>query len=156
MLLISIATCLRRGRLGEANIMKLKPARFVVLINIILIGLVLLSSCSAKETRLPKTYIYSPGAAFTANINDVDYRRVVKCTVVFQVSDEAAVTELADYNFTIRNSVITTLGELTMDELTTNRDLSDISQRIVTQVNAALPSYSTLIIGAYFTEFTLS
>jgi len=88
---------------------KLRPARFVMIIHVVLIAVMLLSACNAKEIRLPAPYVYNPGAAFTANIHNEDPRRVVKCTIIFEVIDEAAITDLQPYNFAIRNAVLIAL-----------------------------------------------
>jgi len=141
---------------GGAKVRKLKPAKLIWLICTVLITATLLSACAAKEVRLPAPYTYSPGAAFTANICNEEPRRVIKCVVMFEVIDEAAVTELTAYNFAIRNAVLIALGELTLEELTTDRDLKVIAESLVTQVNECLGSRIDLIIGAYFTEFLLS
>ena len=131
--------------------------RFVSFLSLVLIALTLLSACGSDEApRLPAIYTYNPGAAFTSNINDPEPRKLVKCAVVFEVYDEAASTDLVAYNSIIRNSVLVVLGELTSDELTENRDLNAIAQRIVNQVNAALGGRIDIVTAAYFTEFTLT
>ena len=135
---------------------KQRSRRLVLLIHVVLAVTALLSACTPKDNRLPTTYTYSPGAAFTTNVKDEDPRRLVKCTVVFEVIDEAAATEMDSYNFAIRNAVLIVLTGLTLEELTTQRDLVDISQKIVSQVNSTLRSNADLVIGAYFTEFTVS
>ena len=134
---------------------KLARYRLITLIITVLTIVILLSACN-QNARLPETFTYNPGAAFSTNINNEDPRRVLKCTVVFEVIDDAAATELSNFNFVVRNAVITVLGELTIEELTTNRNIQDISQRLVDRVNEAIPSYVDLIVGAYFTEFLLA
>lgn len=128
---------------------------FLVVPAILTIAL-LLSACSSEEARLPAAYSYSPGASFATNINDEDIRRVVRCTVVFEVIDEEATIDLVDYNFIIRDAVLKVLGELTMEELTVDKDLDEIAQRLVDRTNEAIDSKIDFIIGAYFTEFSLS
>ena len=136
---------------------KHSPVRFVLFLSLVLIALTLLSACGSDEApRLPAIYTYNPGAAFTSNINDPEPRKLVKCAIIFEVYDEAAATDLAAYNSIIRNSVLVVLGELTSDELTENRDLDAIAQRIVSQVNTALGGRIDIVTAAYFTEFTLS
>ena len=135
---------------------KVTPVRSALFVPAVLIIALLLSACNKEVARLPETFTYNPGASFTANINNEDSRRLVKCAVMFEVIDEAATTELASHNFVIRNAVLMVLGELTVEELTVNRDLKDISQRLVDQINGALKSNIPLIVGAYFTEFTFS
>ena len=142
---------------GGIRVQKLKSARFVLIISIVLAAMTFLSACESKVVRLPAPYTYSPGPAFTANINNEDPRRVVKCAIMFEVVDEAASTELTAYNFAIRNAVIIALGELTLEELTTHRDLKAIADSIVKQVNSTLTrTHIDLIVGAYFTDFILS
>jgi len=126
-----------------------------VFIPAVLIIALLMSACNKQLPRLPAVYTYNPGAVFTTNIKDEDPRRVVKCSIIFEVLDEKAVAELADYNFAIRNAVISVLGELTSYELTIGKDLEDISKRLVIKANEAIYG-PDLIIGAYFTDFALA
>ena len=135
---------------------KLNRNRILSLVFALLLIFSLLSACSSKEPRVPKVYTYSPGPAFSTNINDPEPRRVLKCVVLFEVVDEDAVTELADLNFIIRNACIAELSSLTLEELTTNRNLDDISQRLVDCVNAVIPSNINLVVRSYFTDFLLS
>ena len=130
--------------------------RAIWLIMAIILSTALLASCSGKDPRVPKVYTYSPGPAFSTNINDPDPRRVLKCVVSFEVIDEAAVDELTELNFIIRNACIAELSSLTMEELTTNRNLDNVSQRLVDSVNEVVPSNINLVVRAYFTDFLLS
>ena len=126
-------------------------------IIVLLITMFLLAACESPAPRIPVVYTYSPGAPFATNFNfEEDPRRQVKCTVMFEVIDEAAIDELTDNNFIIRNAVLSVLGELTWPEMTTERNLDDIAQRLVDRVNADLNSNVNLIVGAYFTEFALA
>ena len=134
---------------------KFSKARVISFIMAFLLGALLLTACN-KNTRVPKVYTYSPGAAFSTNINDPEPRRVLKCVVMFEVIDEDAIAELTDINFIIRNAVISELSKLTMEELTTERNMDDISQRLVDCVNAVIPSNINLVLRAYFTDFLLS
>ena len=130
--------------------------RLALLVPVVLIVAMILSACAAKVPRLTKPFTFSPGAAFTANINGTDPRKMVKCAVVFEVFDEAATAELTDYTFIIRNAVLVVLGELTEEKLTTDRDLQDIALRLVEKVNEVIPSNVPLVVGAYFTDFVFS
>ena len=134
----------------------LKKARIILVIMVLLFVVLLLVACSGKDKRVPKVYTYSPGAAFSTNINDPEPRRVLKCVVMFEVIDEDAATELTDLNFIIRNAVIAELSNLTLLELTTEKNMDDISQRLVNCVNAVIPSNINLVMRAYFTDFLLS
>ena len=134
---------------------KLMSIRLVLLVITAVLATAILSACN-KEARLPTIYTYNPGPAFESNINNEDMRRVVKCAVMFEVIDGKAGIELAEHNSTIRNAILVVLGGLTLEELTTDKDLNEISQRIVNQVNEAVGSRVNLIVGAYFTEFKLS
>ena len=135
---------------------KLKHIRPTLLVPAILILAFLFSACAAEVPRLPAPYTYNPGAAFTTNVNDDDPRRLVKCAVVFEVIDATAIEDLAPYNFVIRNAVITVLSGLTVEDLTTNRDLQEISQKLVDKVNESIYGQINLIVGAYFTEFSVT
>jgi len=136
---------------------KAMSAKLVFLIPAILTIAMLLSACDGEPShRLPETFTFNPGANFTTNINDSDPRRVIRCAVIFQVVDEAAVTELSGYTPVIRNAVLVVLGELTLREVTVDKDLHAIAQRIVDQANESLYGNVNLIVGAYFTEFVLA
>ena len=131
-----------------------KPSVFFI--PVILIALLLLSACGGDDPRLAAVYTFNPGAPFTTNINDEDHRRTVRCAVIFKVIDEAASEELNGRAFVIRDTIIAVLGDLTLEELTVNKDLHAISERLVTEVNIAVNAEIDLIVGAYFTEFTLT
>jgi len=146
----------KRRRWEAVFVKRFSRIRSGSFIPAVLILLLLLSSCASEAPRLPATFNYSPGAVFTTNINDEDPRRVLRCAVVFLVIDEAATTELVEYNAVIRNAVLVVLGGLTVEELTTNRDLGDIAQKMVDQVNQDIGSRIDLVVGAYFTDIVLS
>jgi flagellar basal body-associated protein FliL len=135
---------------------RLNRNRILSLVFALLLIASLLSACNKTDPRVPKVYTYSPGAAFSTNINDPEPRRVLKCVVLFEVIDEDAVTELTDLNFIIRNACIAELSSLTLEELTINRNIDDVSQRLVDCVNAVIPSNINLVVRAYFTDFLLS
>ena len=141
---------------GNREMKKIAKSGTVFFALAALVVSLMLTACSHDAPRLPAVYTYNPGAPFTTNVNDEDPRRLVKCAVVFEVIDEAAAVDLAAFNFVIRNAVITVLSSLTVEELTVNRDLQEISQRLVDQVNASIYGQVNLIVGAYFTEFTLT
>ena len=140
--------------------MQMKRAAHFRSALLIIIVLILSMSASACDTapeskpRLTETYIYSPGAQFQTNMTNP--QRMVRCSIVFEVIDEEAITELEEYNYAIRNAVLIVLGRLTIEELSENRDLEAISQRLVDQVNEAIVSNYPLIIGAYFTDFLIT
>jgi flagellar basal body-associated protein FliL len=138
-----------------SQVKKKMPIQLVLLVFTAVFATVMLSACN-KEARLPTVYTYDPGPAFESNINDENMRRVLKCAIIFEVIDDKASAELEEHNSTIRNSILVVLGGLTLEELTTGKDLNEISQRIVNQVNEAVGSRVNLILGAYFTEFKLS
>ena len=135
---------------------KTTPVRSVMLISAVLLFAMLLSACAEQATRLPATHVYSPGAVFSTNINDTDVRRVLRCAIIFEVIDEAATEELVEFNHAIRNAVLVVLSGLTVEELTTNKDLNAIAEMLVEQVNEVIPSHVNLVVGAYFTDIVLS
>ena len=135
---------------------KLMTVRAALFIPALLIVSILLSACNQEAPRLPAVYSHNPGPLFQTNLNDEDHRRVIRCAVMFEVIDERAQEELSGRNFVVRNAVLSVLGELTMDEVTQNKDLEEISERLVERVNEAIGSYIPLVVGAYFTEFAVS
>jgi len=129
--------------------------RLAIVIPVILIAVFLISACDSPEPRIPAAHYFTPGGQFQTNVNDEDPRRQIRCTIVFEVVDEQAIVELEDVTFKVRNSVLSVLGELTIPEITTHRDLDAISQRLVDRINEDLPSSYELFLRAYFTDFAL-
>ena len=136
-------------------------SKVALIISIVLIAAFLLSACDAPQPRIATSHYFNPGAPFQTNITVIDKdgnpdpRRQVRCALVFEVVDEAAVEELAEVIFVVRNSVLIVIGELTMEEITVNRDLDAIIQRIVDRANEDVNSNAPLIVWAYFTDFAL-
>jgi len=131
----------------------------IILISVSIVLLALfLSACGSEEPpqRLPSRYVFNPGAVFATNINHDDPRRVLRCAVMLEVIDEQASIELVSFDDTIRNAILVVLGELTMAEVTTDKNLDAIAARIVAQVNEALGGHIPLVVGASFTEFVLT
>jgi len=127
-----------------------------LLFAILIVTLLSLAACNAQEARLPKLHSYNPGTAFTTNLNVDDIKRVVNCSIVFEVIDEAAVEEMTEYNFVVRDAVLKVLGSLTMNEVTQYRDLDAIALRIVEEVNAALGGRVDIVADAYFVTFQVT
>ena len=127
-----------------------------IVISVTLIATFLISACDSAPPRIPVSHTFSPGAPFSTNFDSEDPRRQVKCTVFFEVIDEAAIEELTEHIPIIRNAVLSVLGELTMPEVTNERDFTDIAERLVTRVNYDLGTNVDLVIDAYFTEFVLA
>ena len=135
---------------------KAKLRKLAVIISIVLIATFILSACDSPDQRIPTKHFFTPGGPFTTNVNDEDPRRQIRCTVVFEVIDEAAIEELTEITFIVRNSVIAVLSELTIPEMTTERDLDDIIQRLVDRVNEDVNSHIDLVIDGDFTDFALT
>ena len=137
--------------------MKLGRLRSAILIPVALIVTMLMSACGQQTVvRLPQAFTYNPGGNFQTNITADNPNKVVRCSIVFQVIDEAAIEELDSYNALIRNATLIVLSSLTEDELVPSRDLEEIASRIVEHVNDAVNSHIDLIVGAYFTEFVIA
>ena len=131
--------------------------KLAVVISIVLIATFLISACdSADHARIPTKYFFNPGGPFATNVNDEDPRRQVRCTIVFEVIDEAAIEELTEITFIVRNSVLAVLAQLTIAEMTTQKDLDDIIERLVDRVNEDINSNINLVVGGYFTDFALT
>ena len=135
--------------------------KVAMIISIILIASFMLSACDSAPPRIATSHYFNPGGPFQTNITVIDKdgnpdpRRQVRCSLVFEVVDEAAVEELGEVNFVVRNSVLIVIGELTIEEITVNRDLDTIIQRIVDRVNEDVNSNVPLVVWAYFTDFAL-
>jgi len=139
---------------------KISPIKLILIILSVVVLTAFLTACGEDEpqTRLPERHVFNPGAIFATNINDDDPRRVLRASVMFEVLDEMAGEELIAYTDAIRNSVLVVLGSLTREEVTTEKDLVAITERIVTRVNEDIGSnfHIPLITGASFTEFILT
>ena len=129
--------------------------KIAFLVSAILISLLLISACDSPDPRIPTSHYFTPGGNFQTNVNDEDPRRQIRCTIVFEVVDEQAVVELEEVTFKVRSSVLAVLGELTIPEITTERDLEAISQRLVDRINEDLPTTIDLFVRAFFTDFAL-
>ena len=125
-----------------------------VVLLIVLVAALISAACDSPPPRIPDKFFFNPGP-FSTNVNDEDPRRQVRCTVVFEVVDEAAIEELSMISFIVRNSVLTVLGQLTIPEITTRRNLEAIGQRLIDQINEDIASHYDLVIGAFFTDFAL-
>jgi len=135
---------------------KTARVRSAIIVPALLIAAMLISACDSPQPRLPTVYTYNPGAAFTINVAHDNPRSVLRCAVVFEVLDASAAEEMVNYNFMIRNAVLVVMGSLTMEELTTEKNIPEIAQRMVDLVNEALGGNVPLVVGAYFTEFIFS
>jgi len=129
--------------------------KIAIVLSVILITVFLISACDSPVPRVQEKFFFSPGGPFSTNVNDEDPRRRIRCAIVFEVVDEAAIEELNEVTFIVRNSVLSILGELTIPEITTERDLDNISQRLVDRINEDLETSYELIVWAYFTDFAL-
>jgi len=134
---------------------KASKNKLALVLSVILIAIFFISACDAPYQRIQDSYYFSPGGPFSTNVNDEDPRRRIRCSLIFEVVDERAIEELDEVSFIVRNSVIAVLGELTIPEITTHRDLDDISQRLVERINHDLNAPYDLFLWAYFTDFAL-
>ena len=142
--------------------MKKATLRKVALIlSIIFIATFILSACDSPPPRITPAFYFNPGGPFQTNITTFDRdenpdpRRQLRCSIIFQVVDESAIEELGEVNFIVRNSVLQVLGSLTMEEITVRRDLDEIIQRLVDQINEDISSSIDLVIWGYFTDFAI-
>ena len=135
--------------------------KIAVVVSIVLIAGFVISACDAPPPRIAPAYYFSPGGPFQTNItafdqhDNPDPRRQLRCAIVFEVLDEAAIEELTEINFIIRNAVLQVMGELTMDEVTVNRNLDDLIQRMVDRINEEITSNIDLVVWGYFTDFAI-
>ena len=139
--------------------MKKVFSRFAPIIVIILLSMFVLTiiACDSPDPRIAEVITYNPGGQFVTNFSWEERPNAqIRCSIIFVVVDERAAEELADFNFVIRNAVLSVLGELTIEEITTERDLNSLAERIVLKVNEDLEATMELIKGAYFTEFGLA
>ena len=156
-----IIASLHTYNLEVVTMNKAKLNKIAVVVLIILIAGFVVSACDSPDPRITPAYYFSPGGPFQTNItvldreDNPDPRRQLRCAIVFEVVDEAAIMELEEINFIIRSSVLQVLGKLTMEEITINRDLDAIIQRLVDQINEDIDSHINLIIWGYFTDFAI-
>ena len=155
---------LRVTNLIKPEVVRMKKTilkRLAIVIPVILITMFLISACDSPDPRIAAAHYFSAGGQFQTNVTVLDKdgnpdpRRQIRCTIVFEVVDEQAVAELEEVTFKVRNSVLAVLGELTLEEITVNRDLDAISQRLVDRINEDLPTTYELFLRAFFTDFAL-
>ena len=136
-------------------------SRLTLIILIVILAAILLSACDAPESRIAHSYTFNPGAAFQTNFNIGDDpqnnpRWQIRVMLVFEVLDENAIAELEAHNHVVRNAVLAELGNLTMPEITTHRNLDELGERIVHRVNQDLGTNIPLVLDVYFTEFGIA
>ena len=130
--------------------------RLAIVISVVLIATFVISACDSPEPRITTTYYFTAGGPFSTNINDADNPRLqIRCTIVFEVVDERAIEELDQVVFKVRSSVLSVLGELTIADITVNRDFDSLSDRLVHRINEDIPATESLFKRAYFTDFSL-
>ena len=135
--------------------------RLMLIVSVLLVAVFIVSACDSPPPRIPQSHFFNPGGPFQTNISvfdkdgNPDPRRQIRCSIIFEVLDEAAVEELGEVNFIVRNSVLQILGELTVEEITTERNLDDITQRLVDRINEDINSNADLVLWAYFTDIAL-
>jgi len=140
---------------------KASISKVAMILSLVLIASFLLSACDDAPPRVVPSFFFNPGGPFQTNVTVIDKdgnpdpRRQVRCAIVFEVLDEVAIEELTEVNFIVRNSVLQVLGELTMEEITVDRDLDNIILRIVDKVNEDINSHVDLVLWGYFTDFAL-
>jgi len=130
--------------------------KIAIIMSVILIAVFLVSACDSPEPRIATTHYFTAGGPFSTNINDADNPRLqIRCTIVFEVIDEQAIEELDQVVFKVRSSVLSVLGELTIADITTNRNFDRLSDRLIDRLNEDIPSSYSLFERAYFTDFSL-
>ncbi|MCL2084220.1 MAG: flagellar basal body-associated FliL family protein [Oscillospiraceae bacterium] len=103
-----------------------------------------------------KLFAYDPGEAFVTNFAEPDAKKMLKCAVMFEITDQKAVESLVERNYIIRDAVIKELSRLTTEDATVYKDLDALGVRLVEAVNAALGLPDPIFHGAYFSEFTVA
>lgn len=141
-----------------------KILRFAALAAVCLMLIMALSACKKEEdpNAKPTVYAYPTGDAFVTNI--VGSKKMLKCSVSFEVTDEKFATAAADTNAIVRNAVIKVLVLLTEDEVlgrtgsvedgtaAVSADLDAIEQKLTDAANEALET--DVFYSAIITEFT--
>ena len=136
-------------------------SKIALVILVVFAAVFIVSACDSPPPRIAHAYYFSPGAPFQTNItafdrdDNPDPRRQLRCSIVFEVVDEAAIEELGEVSFIVRNAILQVMGELTMEEITVHRDLDDLMQRFVDRINEDIRSNINLIVWGYFSEFAI-
>jgi flagellar basal body-associated protein FliL len=136
------------------NVKKAIFKKIAPLVSAMLAGMFLLAACDSAPPRVLPVHTLPLGSIST-NFNHDDPRRQINTSIVFEVFDEAAVEELAPLTFIMRNAVLSILAELTLEDITTNRNLDYLGERIVERANNDLGLNIDLIVRAYFTDFAI-
>lgn len=133
-------------------------SRITPFIAMLMLAVFVVSACASEAPRVLPIVSYTPmGGSFVINYNPEDLRRQVKCSLTFEIIDEDAAAELESLNYRVRYSVLAVLSELTIAEITVNRDLDEIAHRIVERVNNDLPTGEDikLVMRAFITEWEI-
>lgn len=125
--------------------------RFAAVAAVFAVMVTVLSACNKEDTGgKPTVYPYATGDAFVTNL--VGSKKMLKCSVSFEVTDKKFADAVADTQASVRNAVIKVLVQLTESEVLENVDLSAIEQRLTEAANTTLDT--EVFYSAIITEFT--
>jgi flagellar FliL protein len=108
---------------------------------LLLLGVTLvlgLSACGDSEDDSYSLYPYNPGTSFITNIKDSNL--LLRCDVVFRLTDQKAAEVFAADNDIIRDAVIKVLRNLSEDDVK-NGDMDVFAQMLVDSANEAMDTH---------------
>lgn len=124
--------------------------RFLCISTMCLILTLGLASCAKDPSAKPKVYTYSVGDPFVTNLKDS--KKMLKCSVVFEVTKKSIADKSSDTNYMIRNAVNTMLLQLTEADVLNITDTKLIEQKMTDVANEAMET--DVFYSAKITDFT--
>lgn len=125
---------------------------FLIIISACVLLTMGLSSCSKDPSAKPKVYAYKVGDKFTTNLKDS--KKMLVCSVVFQVTKKSVADKSTDTNYIVRNAVSTILLHLTEEDALDSTDLKAIEQDMTDAANEAMDT--DVFYSAKITDWTVS
>lgn len=126
--------------------------RFVCIAIVCVIMTLGLVSCTKDPLAKPKVYAYSVGDPFVTNLKDS--KKMLKCSVVFEVTKKSIADKSSDTNYIVRNAVNTMLLQLTESDVLNITDTKIIEQKMTDVANEAMET--DVFYSAKITDFTAS
>ncbi len=119
----------------------------------LILALLLLASCGAKEEQFPgQNYVSFPlEEVFTVNVSD-DARQYVRCAITLELQDETLVADLTAKQHRINGYITDAISMRTTAQVRDPNEKAVILTEIVAGINREFNTES--VMKAYFTEFT--
>ena len=91
---------------------------------------------------------------FIRNISNGDGRRMLKATIVIEVSDEEVISQIEERDTRIRDQIIDIIREQSVEDLQTRDGIDEFKGEIIDSVNDNIGDGE--VINVYFEEFIIT